>query len=141
VLLGVFVGGVVVGVLLVGLLSAGTPDFASQSLDNPASASPRPSARVEVAAQARVNAACLRVINEAQDVYSALTGLDEAVTDVDLGTLDDIVRRLQPIEPRLARDLQACEVVVEEPGTAGTPGPANPSSSPVVPTPGTSVTR
>jgi len=141
VLLALFVGGLVVGVLLVGLLSAGTPDFVTQSRrEAPASTAPDPSASVEVAAQARVNAACLRVINEAQDVYSALTGLDEAVTDVDLGALDDIVRRLQPIEPRLARDLQECEVVVEEPDAAGTPGPANPSSSPVVPTPGTSAT-
>ena len=61
-------------------------------------------------AEARVNAACLAVINEAQDVYTVLTGLDEAVTDVDLQALDDIVRRLQPIEARLGRDLQNCQV-------------------------------
>jgi hypothetical protein len=140
VLLAVFVGGLVVGVLLVGLLSAGTPDFVTQSRENAASASPEPSAGVEVAAEARVNAACLRVINEAQDVYSALSGLDAAVTDVDLSTLDDIVRRLQPLEPRLARDLQACEVVVE-PAGGGTPGAATPRASPVVPTPGSSATR
>ena len=139
VLLGVFVGGLVVGVLLVGLLDAGTPDFVTQSQESAPTASAGPSAGVEVAAQARVNAACLRVINEAQDVYSALTGLDEAVTDVDLTALDDIVRRLQPVEPRLARDLRACEVVVEEGApSAGAPAP---SPSPVVPTPGSSATR
>lgn len=137
VLLGIFLGGLVTGVLLVGLLSVGTPDFVAESRQDTASASANPSARVEVAAQARVNAACLRVLNEAQDVYSALSGLDQAVTDVDLSTLDDIVRRLQPVEPLLARDLRACEVVVEPAG--GTPGPA--TASPLVPSPSGSATR
>ena len=140
VLVAIFVGGVVVGVLLVGLLSAGTPDFVVANREAAASASPSPSASVEVAAQARVNAACLRVINDAQDVYSALAGLGEAVDDVDFGAMDDIVRRLQPVEPRLARDLQDCEVIVEAGGGPEAPGPDNPSSSPVVPTPGVSAT-
>ncbi len=139
-LVAIFVGGLVVGVLLVGVLSAGTPDFVLANREAAASAEPSPSASVEVAAQARVNAACLRVINDAQDVYSALAGLGEAVDDVDFGAMDDIVRRLQPVEPRLARDLQDCEVVVEEAGAPGTPGPGNPSSSPVVPTPSGSAT-
>ena len=139
-LVAIFVAGLVIGVLLVGLLSAGTPDFVVANREAAASASPSPSASVEVAAQARVNAACLRVINDAQDVYSALAGLGEAVDDVDFGAVDDIVRRLQPVEPRLARDLQDCEVIVEEAGTAGTPGPENPSSSPIVPTPSGSAT-
>ena len=139
-LVAIFVGGLVVGVLLVGLLSAGTPDFVVANREAATSASPSPSSSVEVAAQARVNAACLRVINDAQDVYSALAGLGEAVDAVDFGAMDDIVRRLQPVEPRLARDLQDCEVIVEEPGTASTPGPENPSSSPVVPTPSGSAT-
>src|SRR5687767_3517990 len=90
----VFVGGLVIGVLLVGLLSTTTPEFGTGGGEAEASADPSSSARVEVAAQARVNAACLRVINDAQDVYSALAGLDEAVDDVDLGAMDDIVRRL-----------------------------------------------
>jgi hypothetical protein len=139
-LVAIFIGGLVIGVLLVGLLSAGTPDFVVANREAAASASPSPAASVEVAAQARVNAACLRVINDAQDVYSALAGLGEAVDAVDFGAIDDIVRRLQPVEPRLARDLQECEVIVEEAGAPGTPGPQNPSSSPVVPTPSGSAT-
>jgi hypothetical protein len=62
----------------------------------------------------------------AQDAYTVLTGLDEAVTDVDLQALDDIVRRLQPIEARLGRDLQACQVdtrVITEPTGPVTPQP------------------
>ena len=140
VLVAVFVGGLVVGVLLVGLLSVVAPDFVVANREAAVSASPSSAASVEVAAEARVNAACLRVINHAQDVYSALAGLDEAVDDVDFGAMDDIVRRLQPVEPRLARDLQDCEVIVEDAGAPGTPGPDNPSSSPVVPTPSGSAT-
>ena len=138
-LVAIFVGGLVVGVLLVGVLSAGTPDFVLANREAAASADPSPSASVEVAAQARVNAACLRVINDAQDVYSALAGLGEAVDEVDFGAMDDIVRRLQPVEPRLARDLQDCEVIVEEAGTGGPAGPGT-SSSPVVPAPSGSAT-
>ncbi|MGI8459823.1 MAG: hypothetical protein ACR2LI_17130 [Propionibacteriaceae bacterium] len=135
ILLGTFVVGVVVGVMLVGLLSVGTPDFVTQSRQAASSSSsPRPSASFDVAAQAQVNAACLRVINEAQDVYSAVTGLDQAVNTVDLQALDDIVRRLQPIEPRLASDLQDCEV------TVGAPVEPGGSTSAVVPTPSSSAT-
>ncbi len=139
VLVAIFVGGLVVGVLLVGVLSAGTPDFVVANREAAASTAPSPSASIEVAAQARVNAACLRVINDAQDVYSALAGLGEAVDEVDFGAMDDIVRRLQPVEPRLARDLQDCEVIVEEAGAPGAPGPQT-SSSPVVPAPSGSAT-
>lgn len=141
-LVALFVAGLVCGVLLVGLLSSGTPDFVAESRQAAASASPSPSASVEVAAEARVNAACLRVINDGQDVYSALAGLDEALDDVDLGALDDIVRRLQPVESRLGRDLQDCEVIVEQPDEPATPSPGSPSPSPspLVPTPSASAT-
>ena len=82
-----------------------------------------------VVAEARVNAACLAVINEAQDMYTVLTGLGQAVSDVDLQQLDDIVRRLQPIEARLGQDLQRCRVdtgVVTNP----TEGSASETSTP-----------
>lgn len=129
-----FVGGVLVGVLGVSLLVATTPDFGAAA-GSPGAAGdpgvPTPSGRasVPVVAEARVNAACLRVINQAQDVYRIISGLDEAAKDVDLQRLDDIVRRLQPIEPRLARDLQACRVTTrleDQPPDQ----PANPASPP-----------
>jgi hypothetical protein len=41
------------------------------------------------------------VINDAQDMYAVLTALPEAVADVDLQQLDDIVRSLQPIVAQL----------------------------------------
>jgi hypothetical protein len=109
-----FIAGVIVGVLAVGLLSLGKPDF-EQAADTPAAPSasgPQPSAidTAGLTGQAQVNIACLRVINEAQDVYTILAGIGDVVDDVDLQQLDDIVRRLQPLEPRLQRDLQDCQV-------------------------------
>jgi hypothetical protein len=66
-------------------------------------------------------------------MYTVLTGLEQAVTDVDLQQLDDIVRRLQPIEARLGQDLQRCEVetdVVTNPTGGGTSEPSTPQPSP-----------
>ena len=131
--------GVVSGVVAVGLLSAGTPEFGTQAGPGAgtaaSSAAPTPGGTVPVVAEARVNAACLAVINQAQDMYNILTGLGEAVTDVDLQQLDDIVRRLQPIEARLGEDLQRCEVDTEvdtNPTQTAPPepGPPQPSASP-----------
>jgi hypothetical protein len=133
------VAGFVFGVIAVGLLSAGTPEFGAEGGPGAGTTqttfAPTPGGTMPVVAEARVNAACLSVINEAQDMYTVLTGLDQAVKDVDLQALDDIVRRLQPIEARLGQDLQNCEVetdVVNEP-TGSTPPPSStpqPSPSP-----------
>jgi hypothetical protein len=128
-----FVVGFVFGVIAVGLLGLGTPEFGAQvgpgggtATSIPASS---PGGTVPVVAEARVNAACLAVINEAQDLHAVLTGVDEAVTDVDMQALDDIVRRLQPIDARLGRDLQGCEVdteVVTDPTRPASPEPSTP---------------
>lgn len=137
-----FVVGFVFGVLAVGLLSAGTPDFGARAEPGGATASPStlpptPPGSVPVVAEARVNAACLAVINEAQDTYTVLTGLGEAVVDVDLQQLDDIVRRLQPIQARLGRDLQRCEVDT----SISTNPTETPPPQPPAPQPTTTATR
>jgi hypothetical protein len=134
-----FVVGFVLGVIAVGLLNLGTPEFAAQAGPGagtaaPTTVAPSPGGSVPVVAEARVNAACLAVINDAQDMYAVLTGLDEAITDVDLQALDDIVRRLQPIEARLGRNLQGCEVdtgIVTNPTGSAPPetGMPQPSAS------------
>lgn len=126
-----FAGGVLVGVLGVGLLDATTPDFATaQASAGTVPAAGRPGSPVPAGAEARVNAACLGVINEAQDVYAVLGDLGQALDDVDLTALDDIVRRLQPIEPRLGRDLTGCQVDTSV--TSGsTPAPTEPPTDPV----------
>jgi hypothetical protein len=132
-----FVVGFVFGVIAVGLLSAGTPEFGTEAGPGAGRAqttmAPTPGSTMPVVAEARVNAACLAVINEAQDMYTVLTGLGQAVTDVDLQQLDDIVRRLQPIEARLGQDLQRCEVetdVVTNPTGSAPPEPSTPQPSP-----------
>jgi hypothetical protein len=132
-----FVVGFVFGVIAVGLLSAGTTEFGTEAARGAGPAQttmvPTPGGTMPVVAEARVNAACLAVINEAQDMYTVLTGLDQAVTDVDLQQLDDIVRRLQPIEARLGQDLQRCEVeteVVTNPTGSAPPEPSTPQPSP-----------
>jgi hypothetical protein len=129
--------GFVFGVIAVGLLSAGNPEFGTAAEPGAGTAvttmAPTPGRTMPVVAEARVNAACLAVINEAQDMYLILTGLDQAVTDVDLLQLDDIVRRLQPIEARLGQDLQRCEVeteVVNPPTGSAPPEPSTPQPSP-----------
>jgi hypothetical protein len=132
-----FVAGFVFGVVAVGLLNLSTPEFGAQTGPGAgtalASPAPSPGGSVPVVAEAQVNAACLSVINEAQDLHAVLTGLDDAVVDVDLQALDDIVRRLQPIEARLGRDLQRCEVdteVVTNPTRSASPESSTPQPTP-----------
>ena len=128
-----FVGGFVFGVLAVGLLNATTPDFGSRTgpggSSTQTSLAPTPGGSIPVVAEAKVNAACIAVINDAQDTYAVLTALPEAVSDVDLQQLDDIVRRLQPIVARLGPDLQNCKVdtsVETDPTNSTVSQPATP---------------
>ncbi|MBA8794076.1 hypothetical protein FHX74_001681 [Friedmanniella endophytica] len=137
----IFAAGLLVGVLTVGLLDAGTPDFATRTSNTstlPGRSTPTPVAN-GAAAQAQVNAACLAVINDAQDVYAALGDLGPALDQNDLTTLDDIVRRLQPVEPRLATDLADCRVrtdVNAGPSAPGSPvATSEPSTSQPTPSP------
>lgn len=123
-------GGLVVGVVVAAVLLATTPQFgtaAPESVDGRGDP-PTSDSSVPVVVEARVNAACLRVINEAQDVVRILSGVDEATDEVDLLELDDIVRRLQPVETRLQRDLRQCRVDTGTPtGSTATPSAAVPT--------------
>jgi len=123
-----FVVGVVVGVVIVALLDTRRPEFQATRSATPATPAGGPS--VPAAASAQVNAACLRVINEAQDISIMLSEVGPAVTTVDLQQLDDIVRRLQSVQPRLERDLSNCQIDADvartpstEPSTSPTPSP------------------
>ena len=137
-----FVAGIGVGVLIVGFLDASTPNFAPVQSAPPAPPSATGSPSVPAGASARVNAACVRVINEAQDVATILSEVGPAITSVNLQQLDDIVRRLQSIEGRLENDLRECRVEAEV-GSTPVPSPsttAEPSASPP-PLPTVSPTR
>jgi hypothetical protein len=104
-----FVAGVGVGVLIVGFLSTSSEPSAVQN-PSPMTPSPTGGQNVPAAASAQVNAACLRVINEAQDIATILSEAGPAITAVNLQQLDDIVRRLQSIQARLDDDLRGCKV-------------------------------
>ncbi len=110
---------VAVGALLLGLLvgynAPGRNPAVETAPEQPLSASPSSTPRatsgdVTVATRAEVNAACLRSLNDAQNVYVVLSGLNTAVSDVDLRRLDQMVRDLQPLQKLLQRDLSECEV-------------------------------
>ena len=125
-----FVVGVAVGILVVGLLDTSTPDFTTAPSPSPTSPSPTGSQSVPAAASAQVNAACLRVINEAQDVTTIVSEVGPAISAVNLQQLDDIVRRLQSIQARLDDDLRGCKVEAQvnktptvEPSSSPTPRP------------------
>jgi hypothetical protein len=122
-----FVAGLVVGVLIVGFLSRSTPDRSAVQSPSPMTPSPVGGQSVPAAASAQVNAACLRVINEAQDITTILTEVGPAITAVNLQQLDDIVRRLQSIQARLDDDLRDCKVDAQvnraEPSASPTPLP------------------
>jgi hypothetical protein len=137
-----FVAGVAVGVLIVGFLTRSTPDPSAVQSPSPMTPSPTGGQPAPAAASAQVNAACLRVINEAQDVATILSEVGPAITAVNLQQLDDIVRRLQSIQARLDDDLRDCKVDAQVNRTpAAVPSPLStvePSASPTpLPTPST----
>jgi hypothetical protein len=131
-----FVAGVVVGVLIVGFLSTSTPDRSADQSPSPMTPSPTAGQSVPAAASAQVNAACLRVINEAQDVATILSEVGPAIAATNLQQLDDMVRRLQSIQARLDNDLRDCKVdaQVNETPTA-VPSPLSTVEPSVSPTP------
>ena len=130
-----FVAGIAVGVLIVGLLNTSTPDFSALQSSAPATPSP-PAPPPPSEAGARVNAACVRVINEAQDVATILSEVGPALSAVNLQQLDDMVRRLQSIQRRLDDDLRDCRVEAEVSGTSSpVPSPSAASQPSVSPTP------
>jgi hypothetical protein len=143
-----FVVGIVVGVLAVGLLDIRRPDFSSRPGSAPSTTpSPAGGQSVPGAAGAEVNAACLRVINEAHDVSVILSEVGPAASAVDLQQLDDVVRQLQSIQPRLDRDLADCNVKADiappaaEPSASSTPSPAAEPSASSTPSPAATPTR
>jgi hypothetical protein len=131
-----FVVGVGLGVLIVGFLTRSTPDPSAVQNPSPVAPSATGSQSVPAAASAQVNAACLRVINEAQDIATILSEAGPAITAVNLQQLDDIVRRLQSIQARLEVDLRDCKVNAEVSGTpTAVPSPLSTVGSSASPTP------
>lgn len=131
-----FVAGIVIGVLIVGFLDSSTSDFSAAQSAPSTSPSPAAGQSEPAAASAQVNAACLRVINHAQDVATILSEVGPAITAVNLQQLDDIVRRLQSIQTRLEVDLRDCKVNAEVSGTpTAVPSPLSTVGTSASPTP------
>jgi hypothetical protein len=131
-----FVAGIVIGVLIVGFLDWSTSDFSAAQSAPSTSPSPGVGQSEPAAASAQVNAACLRVINHAQDISTILSEVGPAITAVNLQQLDDIVRRLQSIQTRLEVDLRDCKVNAEVSGTpTAVPSPLSTVSTSASPTP------
>ncbi|MGY1707409.1 hypothetical protein ACI79C_22840 [Geodermatophilus sp. SYSU D00697] len=127
---GTFVVGLVAGALLVGLLGQDPPVPPTAQEPRPTSApgSP-PTEPADGTPETRVNAACLRAINAAQDIAAAVDDLGAAAAALDAARLDEEVRRLQPLQQRLRENSAGCEVTGPPPGR----GPTT-TSPPAAPT-------
>lgn len=121
---GLFVGGIAVGLAADG---SSTDVGAPAATTAPAPGSPAPSAGAT--GQVVVNSACLRAVNDAQDAYGAVNDLADAASSLNAARLDEIVRRLQPLQSRLQQDLRGCQVVTRLPDGSVSSGPP-PSPAP-----------
>jgi hypothetical protein len=133
-----FVAGLLVGAVAVGLLSPGPVVVASPGEAGPADDEgaagtlPPEDATVEFV----VSGACLGSVNAAQDTLVVLGDVGDAAAELDAARLDEIVRRLMPLQRRLESGLEACRVAteVDAGGPAGTEASAPNGTSPAAPT-------
>lgn len=128
---GAFLAGLLVGAVLVGLLSEGSVVVAAPE---PADVDVLPPGAADeggITGQATLDADCLRAVNAAQDVAQLLDDLGEALAVLNAARLDEVVRRLQPLERRLQSSVEACEVRA---GSAGGSPPPELPPAPAVPT-------
>ncbi|MGY1780629.1 hypothetical protein [Geodermatophilus sp. SYSU D01036] len=126
---GTFVVGLLVGALLVGLLGQDPPAAPAAQPDRPTTAGPAtpPAETTGGVDETRVNAACLRAINAAQDIAATVDELGAAAAALDAARLDEVIRRLQPLQQRLREDSADCEV--SEPASSSPP-PATATPTP-----------
>ena len=119
--------GALVGGLVVGLAGGGS----SSEVGLPAATSsaatgtpgPSPAGSGGATGEVTVNAACVRAVNDAQDTYAAINDLADAASSLNAARLDEIVRRLQPLQRRLEADLRACRVATRLPDGSVSSGP------------------
>lgn len=130
-LLGALVVGLIIGGGIVAVFSGGdhitvSPRSSAAPVSSPVPATGEPSSGANVA----LSAACLRAINDAQDASTALGGLADAARHLDAGKLDEIIRRVQEVQRRLAVDLPACHADIQLPPGSTTPAPLPNSPAP-----------
>ena len=123
---GTFLLGLVAGVLLLGLLGTEpAAPTAQEAAAGPGPVGPR-TATAEGTGRVEVNAACLRAINAAQDIAAAVEDLGTAAAVLDAAQLDEVIRRLQPLQDRLQENTAECEATGTTPSESA-PGSATPS--------------
>jgi hypothetical protein len=132
----IFAAGALTAGLPVGLLSGGSPPGHGPE---PSAAAPGPRAS-GAAGQVTVNTPCIQAIHDAQTVRAQLDKLGRAAQQLNFGQLDQIVRKLEPIQNRLSTDSRACRIVTQLPGGSQVTSrpalpatPASPSHSPGTP--------
>ena len=129
-----FVVGLFAGALLVGVLAGGAAiPSGADAVGAPTTASTgaQPSdsgAPAGATGEVAVNAACLRAVNAAQDVFDVVQNLGEALSSFNAGRLDEIVRELQPLQERLRSNLQDCDVATTITGGDAGSGSASPTT-------------
>ena len=135
---GTFVLGLAAGVLLVGLLGEDAPVATTAQGAVASEPAAPPSGPAEPTGRVVVNAACLRALNAARDIAATVDDLGAAAAALDAAQLDEVVRRLQPLQQRLQDETAACEATGSAPtGTApstGTIPPTPASTAPASPT-------
>ncbi|MGY1984744.1 hypothetical protein ACI792_00790 [Blastococcus sp. SYSU DS0669] len=131
---GAFLGGLVVGVVIAGLLSQGSVLVAAPVPTNPDAALPGADLGEESGAtgQLTVDDDCLQAVNAAEDIAQLVDELGEAIAEFNAARLDEIVRRLQPLQRQLQNSIDTCEVgagVPDGPSVAVPTGVAPPTGS------------
>ncbi|WP_116451856.1 hypothetical protein [Blastococcus litoris] len=133
----VFLLGLTLGAVTVGLLSDSAPLPAAGQPG--ADAGDGPLIDVDLDQDPgpfQVNAPCLRAFNAAQDAYVAMDDLGQAAAALDAAQLDEVVRRLQPLQQQLETGLAACRVTAvddpsdEESSPGGTSSPRPTAATP-----------
>jgi hypothetical protein len=128
---GTFVLGLAAGVLLAGLLGQ-DPPVPTTAQGAPAAGAAAPTNSDEPTGGLEVDPACLLALNAAQDVAGTVDDLGAAAAALDAAQLDEVVRRLQPLQERLEVNTAACDAIASVP-TGSAPATPTAPGSPTAP--------
>ncbi|MGY2003655.1 hypothetical protein [Blastococcus sp. SYSU DS1024] len=137
---GAFLAGLFVGAVLVGLLGGSTVVVPAPLPAEPDAALPEaPVAEGGATAEVSIDEDCLRAVNAAQDVAELVDELGAAIADFNAVRMDEVVRRLQPLQRRLQTSVDTCEVRAgraggSTPAPTGSAAPSDPGA-PATPSP------